>query len=126
MEKNTKDNDATFMDGFREWLGSEESKQDDLAIEEIAHALRDAAVDVARRVITWRDGQARTIEESVSRLHVITNLPINCLGIHLGAWLDMHYEPEGLSEEELEKFEDDILPWVEEITQNYGASAEAL
>ena len=84
---------ADFMEGFCEWLGTEEAEQDSLAIDEIAAAFKDATVDVPNRKIIWHNGQTLSVEESAKRIHSSTEIPINSLCVHIAAWLDMHYEP---------------------------------
>lgn len=112
------------MEGFAQWLESEEGLQSLEAVDCVYNALDGASVDISEKKIIWSDGQRLTIEQSAERIHRGTNLCQDTIISHIIGWLQMEYVPEGLDDEQMEMFESHINAWVEECevsqTQSTG------
>ena len=78
----------------------------------VFNALEGATVEVSERKIIWPDAQALSIEQSVERLHKTTGLDRQAILSHLIGWLQMEYEPQGLDEDQMQRFEKQIDAWV--------------
>ena len=72
--KRTQPPETDFMEGFGQWLESEEGLQSQEAVDCVYDALDGASVDIAEKKIIWSDGQQLTIEQSAERIHRETNL----------------------------------------------------
>ena len=103
-----------FMEGFAQWLESEEGLQSMEAVDCVYDALDGASVDISEKKIIWSDGQRLTIEQSAERIHNEMNLGRDILINQIIGWLQMEYVPEGLNDEQMEIFESRIDAWVEE------------
>ncbi|OHC15948.1 MAG: hypothetical protein A3K50_07160 [Planctomycetes bacterium RIFOXYD12_FULL_42_12] len=112
--KRTQPPETDFMEGFGQWLESEEGLQSQEAVDCVYDALDGASVDIAEKKIIWSDGQQLTIEQSAERIHRETNLCQDTIISHIIGWLQMEYVPEGLDDEQMEMFESRINAWVEE------------
>ena len=106
--------ETDFMEGFAQWLESEEGLQSQEAVDRVYNALDGASVDISEKKIIWSDGQRLTIEQSAERIHRETNLCQDTIISHIIGWLQMEYVPEGLDDEQMEMFESRINAWVEE------------
>ena len=62
------------MEGFGQWLESEEGLQSLEAVDCVYNALDGASVDMSEKKIIWSDGQRLTIEQSAERIHSEVNL----------------------------------------------------
>src|SRR3990172_8753200 len=112
--KRTPPPETDFMEGFAQWLESEEGLESLDAVDCVYNALDGASVDIAEKKIIWSDGQRLTIEQSAERIHRETNLGPDAIISHVIGWLQMEYVPEGLDDEQMEMFESQINAWVEE------------
>jgi hypothetical protein len=122
--KRTQPSETDFMEGFAQWLESEEGLQSLEAVDCVYNALDGASVDISEKKIIWSDGQRLTIEQSAERIHSEMNLGQDAIINHIIGWLQMGYVPEGLDDEQMEIFESRINAWVEECevsqTQSTG------
>lgn len=116
--KRTPPPETDFMEGFAQWLESEEGLESLDAVDCVYNALDGASVDIAEKKIIWSDGQRLTIEQSAERIHREMNLCQDAIVNHVIGWLQMGYVPEGLDDEQMEMFESQINAWVE----NYEGS----
>jgi len=103
------------MEGFAQWLESEEGLQSLEAVDCVYNALDGASVDISEKKIIWSDGQRLTIEQSAERIHSEMNLGKDAIINHIIGWLQMEYVPEGLDDEQMEMFESQINAWVEDF-----------
>ncbi len=73
-------------------------------------------LDPVSRTLVWADGKSLSFNESVGRIHS-RHLAHSRdqLHIHLRSWLEMGDLPDGLSEQELEKLDELVSAWAEEI-----------
>lgn len=110
------------MEGFGQWLESEEGLQSLEAVDCVYDALDGASVDISEKKIIWPDGQRLTIEQSAERIHREANLCRNAIISHIIGWLQMEYVPEGLDDEQMEVFESQIDAWVEECEVSQAQS----
>jgi len=78
---------------------------------EVLDALEHASVDALEREILWPDGARLSIEETVRRIHAQCRMPLDSIQSHVVGWLQMTYEPEGFSEQQMEEFELLIEQW---------------
>ena len=112
-----------FMEGFAQWLESEEGLQSMEAVDCVYDALDDASVDISEKKIIWSDGQRLTIEQSAERIHGEMNLDQNIIINHIIGWLQMEFVPDGLNDEQMENFESRIDAWVEEYEVSQAKSS---
>jgi hypothetical protein len=78
----------------------------------VLDALADASVDPHDRLIIWGDGARLSIEDTARRIHAESGMPLETIESHLIGWLEMTYEPHGLTEQQLEEFELLIEQWI--------------
>jgi hypothetical protein len=81
------------------------------AIFDIADALENASVDPRERRIVWADGSRLTIEETARRIGSTSEASLASIQSHVVGWLQMHYEPQGLDDTQMEEFEELIERW---------------
>jgi hypothetical protein len=102
------------MDDFFEWLTSQDGQISEEALFEVMNSLENCLVLPSEKVIVWDDGQRLSIVETARRIHLQSDLPLSEIESHVIGWLEMHYEPEGLNEQQMEQFETLIDDWVQE------------
>ena len=78
---------------------------------DVLNALQRASVDARERRIVWRDGTRLSIEDAARKIHSESGVPGDIVQSHVVCWLQMHYEPEGLDEDQMEEFEQLIELW---------------
>ena len=100
------------MDDFFSWLDSPEGQLSEQALFKVMDSLENCLVDPSERAIVWDDGERLSIDQTACRIHLQSNLPLPNIESHVIGWLEMHYEPEGLNEQQMEKFESTIEDWV--------------
>ncbi len=79
---------------------------------DVLDALERASVDARERRIVWHDGTRLSIEEAARKIHSESGVPGDIVQSHVVGWLEMHYEPEGLDEDQMEEFEQLIELWI--------------
>lgn len=107
-----------LLDDFFQWLDSEDGQLSEEALFEVMDSLEGCSVDPQQKVIAFDDGERLSINETARRIHNQSKLPLDKIESHVVGWLQMHYEPEGLSEQQMEQFENLIDAWI----QNYQNS----
>ncbi len=100
------------VDDFLSWLGSSQGQISEQALFAVMDSLENCSVDPANRVIIWTDGSHLSIPQTAKRIHLQFQLPLKSIESHVVGWLEMHYEPKGLDEQQMEKFEALIDAWV--------------
>lgn len=115
MKRAQRPPETDFMEGFAQWLESEEGLQSQEAVDYVYNALDGASVDISEKKIIWSDGHRLTIEQSAERIHRETNLCQDAIISHIIGWLQMEYVPEGLDDDQMEMFESQINAWVEDF-----------
>lgn len=101
------------MDDFMKWLNSPEGELSEQALIEVMDSLKNCLVEPAERVIVWEDGKRLTISQTTSRIHLRSGIPLPQIESHVIGWLEMHYEPENLNEQQMEQFENMIDAWIQ-------------
>ncbi|MCR4307252.1 MAG: hypothetical protein NUV80_01695 [Candidatus Berkelbacteria bacterium] len=112
-----------FMEGFGQWMESEEGRQSMDALDCVFDALDGASVDLSEKRIIWSDGQRLTIEQSAGRIQERSGLDKHAIVNHIIGWLQMEYEPEGLDDKQMEMFESHIDAWIEEYEETRSQSS---
>ena len=107
-----------ILDDFFQWLDSEDGQLSEEALFEVMDSLEGCSVDPHQKVIAFDDGERLSINETARRIHNQSKLPLDKIESHVIGWLQMHYEPEGLSEQQMQQFENLIDAWI----QNYQNS----
>ncbi len=79
---------------------------------DVLDALERASVDARERRIVWHDGSRLSIEEAARKIHSESGVPDDIVQSHVVGWLEMHYQPEGLDEDQMEEFEQLIELWI--------------
>jgi len=99
--------------------------EDDARFEEIdevvcaiGDALKDASVDARAQRIVCKDGSRLTIEETAARIASRSRLQLESVQFHVVGWLQTHYEPQGLDDEQMEEFEELIERWTDPYELN--------
>jgi hypothetical protein len=100
------------MEDFPEWLRSPQGQLSEQALFEVMDSLEKCSVDPQDRVFIWEDGARLSIGQSAHRIHVRSDLPLSQIESHVIGWLEMHYVPEGLNEQQMEEFESMIDAWI--------------
>lgn len=122
--KRTPPLETDFIEGFAQWLESEEGLESLDAVDCVYNALDGASVDIAEKKIIWSDGQRLTIEQSAERIRRGMNLGQDTIVNRVIGWLQMGYVPEGLDDQQMEMFESQINAWLEDYegsrTQSTG------
>ena len=106
--------DNEFMEGFFNWLGSEDGQHSMDAQDFVFEALCEADLDVSEKKIIWADGQKLTIDQSAEKIQQQTGMNIKKIRDHIVGWLQMEYLPKGLDDKQMELFESQIDAWVED------------
>ena len=101
-----------FLEGFLDWMGTREGLASTDALDCVFNALEGATVDASERKIIWPDAQRLSIDQSVERIHKQSGLDRQAILSHLIGWLQMEYEPQGLDEDQMQRFEKQIDAWV--------------
>jgi len=114
-----------FLEDFSEWMGSQEGLESMEALDCVFNALDGARVDASERRIIWLDDQCLSIEESVDRIRSNSSLDRHSILSHVIGWLRMEYEPEGLDEDQMEQFENQIDRWVEEYENRLPPASDS-
>jgi len=114
-----------FWDGFSEWAASSEGLESMEALDCVFNALEGARVDSTKRVIIWPDGKRLSIDQSVERIRKDSGINGQVILIHLIGWLQMEYEPEGVDEKQLERFETQIASWVEDYQNTLHPASDS-
>jgi hypothetical protein len=84
-----------------------------------------ARVDPSERKIIWPDDQSLSIEQSVDRIRKGSGLDNLVILSHVIGWLRLEYIPEGLDEDQMERFENQIDSWVEEYENRLSLSSDS-
>jgi 23S rRNA G2069 N7-methylase RlmK/C1962 C5-methylase RlmI len=84
------------------------------ALEAVAAALQGAQVDIEKRRIVWPDGKKLTIDGTAARIQRRSGSDLKAITSHVIGWLEMHFEPTGLDEEQMDLFEANIQEWIED------------
>jgi hypothetical protein len=103
-----------MIDDFLEWLSGPEGETSEQALFDVMNSLENCFVDPEKRVIVWEDGKSLSISQTARRIHLQSNLPLSKIESHVVGWLEMHYEPVGLNEYQMEQFETMIDAWIKE------------
>ena len=82
------------------------------ALFEVLDALEEASVDPHERKIIWADGSRLSIEDTARRIHSESGMSLDKIQSHVVGWLEMTYEPRGLTEQQMEEFELLIERWI--------------
>jgi hypothetical protein len=101
-----------LLDGFFQWLNSEDGQLSEEALFEVMDSLEGCSVDPQQKVIVFEDGERLSINQTARRIHNQSMLPLDKIESHVVGWLEMHYEPEGLSEQQMQQFENLIDAWI--------------
>jgi hypothetical protein len=123
--KKPSDQAGGFGEGFLEWMGSREGLESMEALDWVFNALDGARVDPSERKIIWPDDQSLSIEQSVDRIMKGSGLDNLVILSHVIGWLRLEYIPEGLDEDQMERFENQIDSWVEEYENRLSLSSDS-
>jgi len=95
------------------------------ALDWVFNALDGARVDPSERKIIWSDDQSLSIEQSVDRIRKDSGLDNLVILSHVIGWLRLEYIPEGLDEDQMERFENQIDSWLEEYEKRLPLSSDS-
>ena len=123
--KKPSDQAGGFGEGLSEWMGSRKGLQSMEALDWVFNALDGARVDPSERKIIWSDDQSLSIEQSVDRIRKDSGLDNLVILSHVIGWLRLEYIPEGLDEDQMERFENQIDSWLEEYENRLPLSSDS-
>ena len=95
------------------------------AVDRVFNALDGARVDPSERKIIWPDEQSLSIEQSVDRIKKDSGLDNRVILSHVIGWLQLEYIPQGLDEDQMERFENQIDSWLEEYENRLPLSPDS-
>ena len=113
------------QDDFFRWLDSPQGQLSEAALFEVMDSLESCSVDPNAQVIVWDDGKRLSITQTARRIHKQSKLPLQKIKSHVVSWLEMHYEPEGLSEQQMNEFENMIDVWIQEYQNSQQAGDDS-
>lgn len=82
------------------------------ALFDVLEALERASVNACEQRIVWPDGTRLSIEDTARKIHFGSDAPLERIQSHVVGWLEMIYEPEGFTEDQMEEFEQLIELWI--------------
>jgi len=113
-----------FWEDFSEWMDSREGFESMEALDCVFNALDGARASPSERRIIWSDGESLSIEQSVERIKKDSSLDDHAILSHVIGWLQMEYVPEGLDEDQMEQFENQIESWVEKYENDLPPTSD--
>lgn len=108
-----------IQDDFFQWLNSEDGQLSEEALFEVMDSLEGCSIDPQQKVIVFDDGERLSINQTARRIHKQSTLPLDKIESHVVGWLEMHYEPEGLSEQQMDDFENLIDAWIQDYQNSH-------
>lgn len=114
------------MDDFFEWMGSEDGQLSEQAMFAVLQSLENCSVEPHDRVIVFKDGNRLSITQTARRIQLQSDLPLSHIESHIVGWLEMHYEPEGLDEQQMDEFECLIDEWIQDHEHSKETASETL
>ena len=103
-----------FVDGLLEWMDSPEGQLSIEAMDLVFALLENVQVDAKARKLIWADGERLSIDASVKRIHAKhPELPAELIEDKLISWLEMDYEPEGASQQQLDELDRLTEKWID-------------
>lgn len=106
--------DNPFIEGFIEWMGSDEGQQSVEALDRVWPLLRGADVDARRRKIIWSDGERLSITQTAKRIQaILPDLALDLIESKVISWLEMEFVPEGYSPEQLDELDELTEKWID-------------
>jgi hypothetical protein len=112
-KKRMPEQSGDMLGGFFEWLNSEHGEKSEIAMEAVNEALERATLDVKQRKIVFADGKKMTLEQAAKKIETTSKAGLREITQHIIGWMQMDYVPEGLTEKQMEKFEDQMEQWTE-------------
>jgi|SRR5450631_764020 len=104
-----------FVDGLVEWMDSPEGQLSIEAMDLVFALLENVQVDAKARQLIWTDGERLSIDASVKRIHAQhPELPAELIEDKLISWLEMDYEPEGASQQQLDELDQLTEKWIDD------------
>ena len=104
-----------FVDGLVEWMDSPEGQLSIEALDLVFALLENVQVDAKARLLIWTTGERLSIDASVKRIHAQhPELPAELIEDKLISWLEMDYEPEGASQQQLDDLDRLTETWIDD------------
>jgi hypothetical protein len=104
-----------FHEGFSRWLYSEEGWTSLEATDVVFKALEATDLDVDLRMTFWPGGDMLKINQTAQRIHKQTGTDIESIKTHILGWMQTGFEPETISEKQMEIFEEKIGAWIDDF-----------
>ncbi|WPD22377.1 MAG: hypothetical protein SD837_19585 [Candidatus Electrothrix scaldis] len=83
------------------------------AIDAVDEAFEGADLDLQAKKIIWNDGSRLTIEQSAQRISMQSGEDLIAITNHIINWLTMDFVPKGLTQKQMDAFEDKVDEWVD-------------
>lgn len=104
-----------FVDGLLEWMDSPEGQLSIEAMDLVFVLLENVQVDANARKLIWADGERLSIDASVKRIHAKhPELPAELIEDKVISWLEMDYEPDGASQQQLDELDRLTEKWIDD------------
>ena len=109
-----------FVDGLLEWMDSPEGQLSIEAMDLVHPLLEKVQVDAKARKLLWADGKRLSIDASVKRIHAKhPELPAEVIEEKLISWLEMDYEPKGVSQQQLDDLDRQTEEWIDDHNREH-------
>ena len=82
------------------------------AMDAVDEAFEGADIDLQAKKIIWNDGSRLTIEQSAQRIAMQSGEDLIAITNHIINWLTMDFVPKGLTQKQMDAFEDKVDEWV--------------
>jgi hypothetical protein len=82
------------------------------AMDAVDEAFEGADLDLQAKKIIWNDGSRLTIEQSAQRISMQSGEDLIAITNHIINWLTMDFVPKGLTQKQMDAFEDKVDEWV--------------
>jgi len=116
--------DNPFVEGFLDWMGSEEGQSSIEVSTTLWELMEDAQLDARGRKILWPDAQGLSIDQSVERIHKLyPQFPGERIASFLTSWIEQ-YAPENYSEEQLDELDQLTESWIDEYERQVKSAAK--
>ncbi len=85
---------------------------DEIILDIVAEALREAYIDTEERLIVWSDGKRLTVDQSADRINKKKVFDIEVIKDCIMAWVEMDAQPQNMNKKKEAIFEKDLRNWV--------------
>lgn len=85
---------------------------DEIILDIVTEALREAYIDTDERLIVWPDGKRLTVDQSAERINKKNDFDIEVMKDCIMAWVEMDAQPQNMNRKKEDILEKDLRNWV--------------